>query len=177
MRTGRPKALLVLTPEADENLKRWTRRPKTAPALARRARTVLACPREVQRGGGCRSRMGFAHRGQVAGALYRAPAGGLARRTATRRAPPPQRCPSGARHYPDLGVDPGRGDALEHTPAGPSRWDEPECHQPDWARFCLAASPQRDLQIVAGPAVYRESSGYRGALPPSPGSGAGPVRR
>jgi transposase len=43
MRTGRPKALLVLTPEEQETLKRWTRRPKTAQALARRARTVLAC--------------------------------------------------------------------------------------------------------------------------------------
>jgi transposase len=43
MRTGRPKASLVLTPEEEETLKRWTRRPKTAQALARRARTVLAC--------------------------------------------------------------------------------------------------------------------------------------
>jgi transposase len=43
MRTGRPKALLVLTPEEEETLKRWTHRPKTAQALARRARTVLAC--------------------------------------------------------------------------------------------------------------------------------------
>ena len=43
MRTGRPKALLRLTPEEQETLERWTRRPKTAQALARRARTVLAC--------------------------------------------------------------------------------------------------------------------------------------
>lgn len=43
MRTGRPKALLVLTLDEEETLKRWIRRPKTAQALARRARTVLAC--------------------------------------------------------------------------------------------------------------------------------------
>ncbi len=43
MRTGRPKPLLMLTPEERQTLERWTRRPKTAQALAQRARTVLAC--------------------------------------------------------------------------------------------------------------------------------------
>jgi len=43
MRTGRPKPLLVLTAQERETLERWARRPKTAQALAQRARTVLAC--------------------------------------------------------------------------------------------------------------------------------------
>ncbi len=43
MRTGRPKSLLTLTPEEQETLERWARRPKSAQALAQRARIVLAC--------------------------------------------------------------------------------------------------------------------------------------
>jgi transposase len=43
MRTGRPKAELMLTAEERHTLEQWTRRPKTAQALARRARVVLAC--------------------------------------------------------------------------------------------------------------------------------------
>lgn len=43
MRTGRPKAGLMLTAEERLTLEQWTRRPKTAQALARRARVVLAC--------------------------------------------------------------------------------------------------------------------------------------
>ena len=43
MRTGRPKAELTLTTEERQTLEQWARRPKTAQALARRARFVLAC--------------------------------------------------------------------------------------------------------------------------------------
>lgn len=43
MRTGRPKAALMLTDEERRTLEQWTRRPKTAQALARRARLLLAC--------------------------------------------------------------------------------------------------------------------------------------
>ena len=43
MRTGRPKPPLVLTIEERETLERWARRPKTAQALAQRARMVLSC--------------------------------------------------------------------------------------------------------------------------------------
>lgn len=42
MRTGRPKAELMLTTEERHLLEQWTRRSKTAQALARRARLVLA---------------------------------------------------------------------------------------------------------------------------------------
>ena len=43
MRMGRPLAELVLTAEEQETLLRWARRPKSAQALAQRARLVLAC--------------------------------------------------------------------------------------------------------------------------------------
>jgi hypothetical protein len=40
---GRPKAPLVLTDEERQTMQRWTRRAKTAQALALRAKIVLAC--------------------------------------------------------------------------------------------------------------------------------------
>lgn len=46
MRTGRPKAELVLTAEEENELKRLVRRRKSAQDLAMRARIVLACSRQ-----------------------------------------------------------------------------------------------------------------------------------
>src|SRR5437867_5306243 len=43
MRRGRPMPALTLSPGEREALERWSRRPKTAQALAQRARIVLAC--------------------------------------------------------------------------------------------------------------------------------------
>ena len=43
MRLGRPVPTLTLTDEEREMLEGWTRRPKTAQALALRARIVLEC--------------------------------------------------------------------------------------------------------------------------------------
>ena len=43
MRSGRPKTELILSDDEREQLHRWSRRPKTAQALAQRARIVLAC--------------------------------------------------------------------------------------------------------------------------------------
>ncbi len=43
MRTGRPKQPLVLTKEEQERLESLTHRARSQPALARRARVVLAC--------------------------------------------------------------------------------------------------------------------------------------
>src|SRR5439155_35123 len=40
---GRPLPILKLTHEEQESLERWARRPKSAQALAQRARVVLAC--------------------------------------------------------------------------------------------------------------------------------------
>ena len=43
MALGRPKVTLVVTTTERETLEQWARRPRTAQALARRARIVLAC--------------------------------------------------------------------------------------------------------------------------------------
>jgi transposase len=43
MRTGRPKAALVLSSEQREQLEQWSRRRKTAQALAQRSRIILGC--------------------------------------------------------------------------------------------------------------------------------------
>jgi hypothetical protein len=43
MRTGRPIAPLSLGADERERLEGWARRPKTAQALAQRARIVLEC--------------------------------------------------------------------------------------------------------------------------------------
>jgi len=46
MRKGRPLPILKLTDEEQETLERWARRPKSAQALAQRARVVLACAQD-----------------------------------------------------------------------------------------------------------------------------------
>src|SRR3974377_728353 len=43
MRRGRPVDPITLSRDERETLERWARRPKTAQALAQRARIVLAC--------------------------------------------------------------------------------------------------------------------------------------
>ena len=45
MALGRPKAPLVLTAAEQQTLDSWAHRARTAPAVARRARIVLACAR------------------------------------------------------------------------------------------------------------------------------------
>lgn len=47
---GRPKAEVVVTAEEQETLERWARRPKTAQALAQRARMVLGCAQGATNG-------------------------------------------------------------------------------------------------------------------------------
>jgi len=46
MRKGRPLPILKLSSEERDTLERWARRPKSAQALAQRARVVLACAQE-----------------------------------------------------------------------------------------------------------------------------------
>jgi len=43
MGTGRPIPTLILNQEERETLERWARRPRTAQALAQRARIILGC--------------------------------------------------------------------------------------------------------------------------------------
>ncbi len=50
MRIGRPTPPVILTVDERETLEQWARRPKTAQALAQRARIVLACATEHTNG-------------------------------------------------------------------------------------------------------------------------------
>jgi len=50
MRIGRPTPPVILTVDERETLEQWARRPKTAQALAQRARIVLACATEDTNG-------------------------------------------------------------------------------------------------------------------------------
>jgi transposase len=50
MRTGRPTPPVILTADERATLEQWARRPKTAQALAQRARIVLACASERTNG-------------------------------------------------------------------------------------------------------------------------------
>lgn len=50
MRTGRPKAQVILSEDEREQLERWSRRPKTAQALAQRARIILLCAADESNG-------------------------------------------------------------------------------------------------------------------------------
>src|SRR5262245_49790782 len=50
MRIGRPTPTVILTADEREVLEQWARRPKTAQALAQRARIVLACATEQTNG-------------------------------------------------------------------------------------------------------------------------------
>jgi transposase len=50
MRIGRPTPAVVLTADERATLEQWARRPKTAQALAQRARIVLACATEQTNG-------------------------------------------------------------------------------------------------------------------------------
>src|SRR5215470_12455336 len=50
MRIGRPTPAVILTVEERATLEQWARRPKTAQALAQRARIVLACATEQTNG-------------------------------------------------------------------------------------------------------------------------------
>ena len=75
-RTGRPKAELILTDGERATLQRWARRPKSAQALALRAKIVLACAEGKDNKDGGRAAAGpSGHGGQVAVAVHHGPAG------------------------------------------------------------------------------------------------------
>ena len=83
-RPGRPKAELVFSDGEREQLTRWSRRAKSAQALALRARIILACaaPGATNKAGGGRVAGDGAHGRQVAAPVRRQPVGRLDRRAA-----------------------------------------------------------------------------------------------
>ena len=143
MRTGRPKAALVLSVEQREELESWARRRSTAQALASRARIILACA-----DGG--------NNKEVAGRL------GLSRLTVGRWRSRFIRSgveglldeprPGAPRKISDAAVEravtltleskPRDATLLEHTVAGETCRPQPQQRRAHLARLWLAAAPQ-----------------------------------
>ena len=76
MRTGRPKAPLVLTEAERESLESLATRARTRPHLARRARIILLCGRGWQHRGRTETAHAGANHREVGGRLSR-PVDGL----------------------------------------------------------------------------------------------------
>ena len=109
---GRPKAELTLTEDEREQLVRWSRRAKSAQALALRCRIVLACAQVNPTNRSRRSRGRAGDGEQVAAAVRGTAAGGSARRAAPGWAAHDQRRTGRGGDRRDAGTQPERCDAL-----------------------------------------------------------------
>src|SRR5712692_8387122 len=159
MRTGRPIPPLTLTADERDTLERWARRPTTAQALAERARVILGCragksntvvARELrltkQTVGKWRTRF----LSKRLDGLLDEPRPGAPRRISDAHV-----------ERVDAGDGAPRSDALEHPRDGAAVWAQPDSRQSNLARVRPATAPGGDVQAVQGPAVHRESAGYR----------------
>src|SRR6202047_249647 len=177
MRTVRPIAPVSLANDEREALERWARRPKSAQALAQRARIILECASDrpnttVAQGLGVtpqtvgKWRQRFLER-RLAGLLDE-----------PRPGAPRQVGDAQIERVVRMTLERARGrHALEHARDGQALRLEPEHGEPHLAGLCAAAASSRGLQAFQRPAVHRESARYRRALPPSARPCAGVVRR
>lgn len=177
MRTGRPTAPLILTMTERETLQQWTRRPKTAQALAQQARMILACAAgqtntavardvRVAQQTVCKWRQRFVtHR--LDGLLD-------------------EPRPGAPRRVTDVEVERIVTQTLETTPTHATHWSTRAMAQRSgvsrstvhriWRAFGL--QPHRSETFAVGrSAVCREGARYCGALSLSSGQSAGLVRR
>lgn len=158
MALGRPKAGLTLAPAERERLAQWVRRPKTAQALALRARIILRCAegkknKEVAAELDVSQQMVCKWRGRFLtlrlDGLLDEPRPGAPRRI-------------GDAQIEQVIVktrDHAAGcDALEYPLAGGADGPESDDDLSDLARLRPPAAPQRDLQALPRPAVYREGA-------------------
>jgi hypothetical protein len=155
MRPGRPTPPVVLTVEERETLEQWARRPKTAQALAQRARIVLACTTDKTNGNIA-----------LSAGVTRQTVGRWRTRFARKRLngllDEPR--PGAPRKIMDAAVErvvrltlestPRDATQLEHPDDGPALWFEPDGREPYWARVRVAAAPGEDLQALEGSAVH-----------------------
>jgi len=188
MALGRPLSPLTLVPAERQQLLEWTRRPKTAQALALRACIVLLSAEgrnntEVAR----RVRVTLATVGKWRKRFLLLRLDGLL----------DEPHPGTRRRLSDaevervlartLGKPIARRHPLVHALSGPRGWAEPEQHQPHLARLFPAAAPQPSFQTESRSAVHRQSPRHRRPLPQparprlgavrgreEPDSGAGP---
>src|SRR3989442_2387797 len=157
MRTGRPKAPLTLNREERRELESLAHRSRSVPALARRARIVLACAEGQDNKGGGPPTARHARDGrQVANAVCAGAPRGLVRRAAAGGASHHHRRGDRAGGCAHAGKHAARRDALEHPRDGPSSRPQPRDHQPHLACVPVAAASQRNLQ-----AIPRSAAGCR----------------
>jgi transposase len=177
MRTGRPKSTLKLTEDEKRELTSLAHRSRSAAALARRARIVLACAE--------------GHDNQaVARKLPVTPAtvGKWRKRFVQERLEGlyDEPRPGAPRTISDEQVAQLVVRTLESTPRGATHWSTGEMakatghshmtHPPHLASFRLAAASQRELQAFSGSAAGAESARYRGLVHEPAGARGGAVR-
>src|SRR5713101_979550 len=155
MALGRPIPPLQLSREERETLERWVRRPKSAQALALRARVILACA-QGKTNTAVAQQMHLAKPtvGKWRSRFVARRLDGLLDATPPRCAAGNQRRRRRARTHLDAGNAPARRHALVHAFDGPALRVEPERGQPHLARFCPATASGRNVSALQGPAVY-----------------------
>ncbi len=140
MRTGRPKAALVLSAEQRDELERWVRRRRTAQPLAMRARIILSCA-EGGSNTDVAGRLGVSRLtvGRWRSRFIRSGVDGLL----------DEPRPGAPRTISDAAVEKAvtLTDATHwSTPvSGEASRPQPQQRRADWARLRLAPSPQQEL--------------------------------
>jgi len=178
MRIGRPTPPVVLTAEERLTLEQWARRPTTAQGLAQRRRLVLAFASSKTNGEIAAAAGGHATtRGPLAASLRAQAAARSVGRAATRRAAQDYGCRGRVRDRAHAGAHAAGRHALEYPRDGEAQWPESDGSEPDLASLRAAAAPQRDVQALHRPAVYRQSARHRRAVSRPAGQSPGAVRR
>jgi transposase len=171
-----PDVMLTMTER--DTLQQWTRRPRTAQALAQRARIVLACADG-------HSNTAVAARLHVAKpTVGKWRARFLAKRLDGLLDEPR---PGAPRSITDADVERVVARTLEATPRDATHWSTRSMAQACglsqsaisriWRAFGLQPHRTETVSVVEGSAVCREGAGHCRALSASAGQGAGPVRR
>ena len=177
MGRGRPIALLALDGAERETLEQWTRRPKTAQALALRARIVLACADgRSNTGVAAELRVCVDTVGKWRSRFLEQRLDGLLDQPRSGR----------PRMIDDADVERVIALTLEATPKDATHWSTRSMARRSglshntvsriWRAFALQPHRTETFQAVGGPPLHREGAGYCGALPQPAGPGAGLVR-
>ena len=171
MRTGRRKAPLNVTADERQRLESLAHRSRSAAALARRARIILACAEgtdgkvvarrlHVTPATVSKWRGRFVH--ERLDGLYDEPRPGAKRKITDEQVE--------AVVIRTLETKPRGRDALEHAQHGEGGRAGSDGHQSHLAGVRLAASSQRDVQTVERSVARRESARHRRPVPGSAAS-------
>ena len=175
MAIGRPMPPLILDDVERETLERWVRRPKTAQALALRARMILGCA-EGRSNTTVGTDLGVSDEtvGKWRSRFLERRLDGLSDEPRSGR----------PRAVTDDDVERVITLTLETAPRDATHWSTRSMAQRSglshntvsriWRAFGL--QPHRTETFNVGPLLHREGQGRGGAIPESTGSGVGPVR-